>query len=251
MTIANLGTRRRTPGTGAPTLDALTEPGPPLPRFAVLGLAGLTVALVGVLSLALFRDDLVIGDEEDADAPASEVAPPEGDDFERPDAATLADDDHAWTLVSGAWIIQDAHAAITTAGPDGLPGLARLPADAADGHLEVTATAVEPGWGLAFRVAGPDDLWAVVARPDRGTWSLVQIAAGELVETEDVLALPPVDGAVVAVDLAGPRIRVTVDGVTAEVVDAPVSDAGDVGLLALPPGNLTSMAWDDLQVTGT
>ena len=69
-------------------------PSPP-PRWVVLGLAALTLLLVTAASLALFRDDLEPVDDPD-DAAVTTVDPGiVADDFERPDADTLADADHA------------------------------------------------------------------------------------------------------------------------------------------------------------
>lgn len=225
----------------------MSDPAPPLPRAAVLGLAVLTVAAVGVLSLALFWGDIV----DDPSDPASSAVALGGDDFDRADADGLADADHEWTEPVGTWIVQDGHAATTSGAGNPIAGLAVLPTDEAAARIEVTATAVEPGWGLAFRVQDADDLWAIVARPDRGSWSLLHVDGGTVEETEDFIAIEPTDLSVVHVDLAGDLIRVTINGNKSnEVSDAGLADATDVGLLALPPGNLTSMAWDSLTVSG-
>ena len=225
----------------------MSDPAPPLPRAVVLSLAVLTVVVVGALSLVLFWGDIVTDEDDLADAT---VAEPAGDDFERADADGLAADGADWTEPLGTWAIQDGHAALT-AGADGpLAGLAVLPAEAPS-HLEVTATAVEPGWGVAFRVQDADDLWAVVARPERGSWSLVHVRAGAIEETPDFVAVEPTDLSVVQIDLVADLVRVSIDGGEPnEVSDPALAEAGDVGLLALPGGSLASMAWDDLTVAG-
>ena len=225
----------------------MSDPAPPLPRVAALGLAVLTVLVVGALSLVLFWGDIV---EDQDDPTTAEPADLGGDDFDRADADRLTADGAPWIESVGRWAVQDAHAALTEGGGGAVAGLAVLPAEAT--HLEVTATAVEPGWGVAFRVQDADDLWAVVARPERGSWSLVHVEAGTVQETQDFVAVEPRDLSVVQVDVVGDLIRVTVDdGESNEVSDPALADAGDVGLLALPGGSLASMAWDDLTVTGS
>ena len=220
----------------------MSDAAPPLPRAAVLALAVLTVVVVGVLSLALFWGDIV---EDDSSPTAAETTV--ADDFDRPDGPLRGD----WSEPRGVWVVQDQHAAVDVVAADDEFALAVLPTDAPSA-IDVTARAVEPGWGLAFRVQDPENLWAVVARPERDTWSLVHIADSAVVEEiEDFVTITPSDNSVVRVELEGDRIRVIVNERINEHVDPVLADATDVGLLALPGGVLASMAWDDLTVTGS
>jgi len=222
-----------------------TAPSPP-PRGLVLGLCGLTIVVVVALSLVLFRDDL--GPIEDA-APATTTDPLlAADDFERPDAPELATDGRPWSEPAGDWVVQDAHAALVTPAPVPQPSLAVLDTGAADGVARVTATAVEPGWAFAFRVRGPEDFWAIVARPETGTWSLARVEGGVVTETTGFLAAAPVDGTLIEVRLEGDRIVVSAGGVTNEVTDDTFVDATGIGPAALTPDNIASMAWDDLSL---
>jgi hypothetical protein len=226
----------------------MRDPAPPLPRAAVLALSVLTVLVVGALSLALFWGDIV-EDDEPATATAT-TAVPGGDDFERPDAEGLAAEGHDWIEERGTWAVRDAHAALATGAFGEVAGLAVLPTDGTS-VLQATATAVEPGWGLAFRVQNASNFWAVVARPDRGSWSLVHVAGGVVDEREDIVRVEPTDRSVVRVDLAGELIRVTIDqNPPVEGSDPALVDATDVGLVALDGGSLASMAWDDVTVSG-
>jgi hypothetical protein len=222
----------------------MSDADPPLPRAAVLALAVLTVVVVGVLGLALFWGDIVADTSPSTATAGTTVV----DDFERPDADGLADDEHPWEEPTGQWIVQDGHAALAELGDT--HALAVLPTDE-PAAVEVTARAVEPGWGLAFRIQDPTNLWAVVARPERGTWSLVHLEEGVPDEVQDFVTSEPRDGSVVRVELAGDRLRVTVDGRVNERVDPALIDATGVGLLALPGGSVPSMAWDDLTVTAS
>jgi hypothetical protein len=216
----------------------MSDAAPPLPRAAVLALAVLTVVLVGVLSLALFWGDIV---EDGSTSPVAVETV--GDDFDRPDGPLGGD----WSQARGTWVVQDDHAALGELSPDDASGLAVLGVEDPS-SIEVTARAVEPGWGVAFRVAGPDDLLAVVARDQ--SWSVVRLAGATVTDLDAVDAVPR-DNAVVRVDLVGEQVRVTIDEATTEVTAAGAADAGDVGLLALPGASLASMAWDDLTVTGS
>jgi hypothetical protein len=228
------------------------DPSPP-PRWLALGLAALTLIAVAALSLFLFRDDLRRTDDADSGATVTST-PPAGDDFDRPDGR-LADADHGWSDVVGAWVVQDGHAALSEGDSGGtlagLAGLAVLDNEHDDTHLQVTATAVEPGWGVAFRVQEPSNLWAVVADPEQARWSVVHQQDG-VPTTVETVAVEPHDGSVIRVDLVGERIEVTVDEVAAEPIDDPaLADRHLIGLLALPGGSLASMAWDDLTVSGS
>jgi hypothetical protein len=219
-----------------------TAPSPPR-RGLVLGLCGLTVVVVVALSLVLFLDDL---DPVD-DAPVTTEDPlVAADDFARADAPDLAADGRDWTEPAGDWVVQDGHAALVTAAPPPQPSLAVLDTGAADGVARATATAVEPGWAFAFRVLGPGDFWAVVARPETADWSLARVQGGVVSETTGFLAVAPTDGDLVEVHLQGDRITVTVGGVTNEVTDPALADATGIGPAALSDRNIASMAWDDL-----
>lgn len=220
-------------------------PSPPA-RGLVLGLCGLTIVVVVALSLVLFRDDL--GPVEDQ-APSPSVDPVlAADDFERPDAPDLAADGPPWTESAGGWEVQDAHVALTSAAPPPQPSLAVLDAGAADGVARATATAIEPGWAFAFRIEGPQDFWAVVARPETGDWSLALIEGGVVTETTGFLAVAPADGALIEVHLQGDHIVVGVGGATNEVTDDALVDATGIGPAALSDENIASMAWDDISL---
>lgn len=224
----------------------MSDPAPtPPPRWLVLGLAALTLVVVAALSLVLFRDDIDTSSSVAEPATVDEVLV--ADAFDRPDADSLADADHAWTQPRGGWAVRDGHAALVTpTTPDG-PNLAVLPTDSADGVASVSATAVEPGWGFAFRAQDADDYWALVARPETSTWSLVLVQAGVVTETTDFLAREPVDGTHIEVRLAGDAIEVTLDGTLSnQVTDATFADATGLGLVALTGENAASMAWDDV-----
>ena len=88
----------------------------------------------------------------------------------------------------------------------------------------------------------------MVARPEADSWSLARVEAGVVEETTAFLAIAPVDGALVEVDLQGDHIVVTVGGVTNEVTDAAFVDATGIGPAALTVDNIASMAWDDLSL---
>ena len=218
----------------------MSDAAPPPPRAVVLALAVLTVVVVGVLGLALFWGDIV---EDNTASSSTALEPVVVDDFDRPDGPLGGD----WSEDVGVWIVQDEHAALSSLSSDAPYALTVLPADD-PAVVEVTARAVEPGWGLAFRVAGPEDLLAVVARDE--SWSVAQVADGEVTELGSVAAVPR-DNAVVRVELVDQLVRVTVDDVTAEVSGPAVGDAADVGLLAVPGASLASMAWDDLTITAS
>ena len=112
----------------------------------------------------------------------------------------------------------------------------------------MTATAVEPGWAFAVRVQDERNFWALVARPDTGSWSLAVVEDGEITDTPGFLAVAPADGARIEVALAGPVLRVTIGDTTNEVSDETFAGATGIGLATFSPENLVSMAWDDVEL---
>jgi len=218
----------------------------PLPRGLVLGLCGLTLVVVVALSLVLFREDLEPIEDQ---APVTTTDPLlAADDFERADAPDLAAPGHPWAEPAGDWIVQDGHAALLTAAPAG-PSLAVLAEAGSDGVARMTVTAVEPGWGFAFRVRDDRNYWTLVARPEQAAWSLVRVVDGISTEYPGTVVAAPTDGSQIEVVLDGDRILASVGGVVGtEVVDAAMAEATGVGLFAETDRNIASMAWDDLSL---
>jgi len=227
----------------------MTEPAPAPPRWLALGLAALTLVAVGGLSLLLFRNDLERLDDP-AEAPATVGDDPVlvADDFDRADAPTLADADHPWAQVHGAWAVQDGHGTVTAA-PADRPALATLPVDGPSGVVRARATAVEPGWAFAFRVQDEANFVAVVARPEAGGWTLGVVRDGVATESPLALGAAPADGTVIEVRRTASGVQVTLDGGGPQPVDGvPFAEATDVGLATFESANLASMAWDDVEV---
>jgi hypothetical protein len=218
------------------------------PRWLALGLAALTLVAVGGLGLLLFRNDLErVDDEEPADV--GDGGPAVQDDFERPDAPSLADEAHRWVPASGTWGVLDGRAVVTAPGSEG-PAVAVLPSGTAGGVARVTATAVEPGWGFAFRVQDASTFVALVARPESSGWTLAVAESGAVVETAVDLPAEPADGTRIEVAPAGDGVEVSLNGSEPVLVpDVPLADATSIGLVALVPEGLASMAWDDVEVT--
>jgi len=221
-----------------------TAPSPPS-RGLVLGLCGLTIVVVVALSLVLFRDDL----EPVDNTPPTTVHPILAtDDFDRADAPDLAAPGHSWAEPAGDWAIQDGHAALVEPASEG-PNLAILPTASSDGVARVTVTAVEPGWGFAFRVQDDRNYWALVARPDQSAWSLLRVLDGIRTEHQGIVIAPPTDGARIEVVLDGDRIQAQVGAIAGtEVIDDALVDASGLGLFTETGQNVASMAWDDVEM---
>src|SRR5262245_4030167 len=218
-----------------------SAPAPP-PRWLVLGLAVLTVVAVGVLSLSFFLEDLEPENPPSPEESAADLGVAT-DDFDRPDADTLADADHAWEEVSGSWAVQDGHAALVQPAEGDARNLALL-RGAPDGVLRVTVTAVEPGWGVAFRVQDEANYLSLVAGTD--SWSFERVVDGVPTETRDFLAVTPADRMQIEIHLAGSSIDVSIDGGTpARTTEELLIDGERIGLLAVTGENAASMAWDD------
>jgi len=228
----------------------MTTTSPPLrppPRWVTLTLAVLTVVAVAVISLLPFRDELT-GADDDAPAVTATTVPPTADAFDRPDDTPLGP---PWEVVSGTWVVQDEHAALTAGPADGGASVAVLtPGDTPAGPrtAAVTVLAVEPGWAFAFRVAGPDDQWRLVAHPETSSWSLEVVRAGVVEERPGFLPVAPADGDRIEVRMVGERVTVTVGATTAEVDDPVGADRTAVALVATTADGLASMAWDDVEV---
>jgi hypothetical protein len=122
------------------------------------------------------------------------------------------------------------------ANEDGLP-LAR-----------VTATAVEPGWGVAFRVQDAENFWALAVDPTTEAWAVVVYEDGRPAPVAAAFPTLPADGTRVQVATVGDRILLAVGGEPVPLEDPRLADATGFGLVALVPENLASMAWDDLEL---
>jgi hypothetical protein len=167
--------------------------------------------------------------------------------FGRGPRLRTADTGQRWATPLSEWGVRDDQAFVDRPAARGAT-VALVDVGAGDGLLRVTASATEPGIGVAFRCRGPRNCWRVDAVPELGTWNVVKVQRGvEQVRTN--LGTVPVDGGTtVAVEMRGERLRFYVDGVLARtIVDATFRSAHRAGLSIAPGPTVTAARWRDFR----
>ncbi|MEL7209835.1 MAG: hypothetical protein AAGK32_16645, partial [Actinomycetota bacterium] len=157
-------------GTIEDTATADDDPFESLARSpSRLRLAAVVTLLVTAAAIALVL--VVTVDEDDDPAPAVEPSDLTVD-FGAPDGTLLTDLEPPWEDLRGTFAVEGGRAVVAEPNPDGPRSLTRLPTGSAEATVSVEAQGVADGWAFAFRVDGPLDYFAVVARPGRGSWSV-------------------------------------------------------------------------------
>lgn len=226
-------------GTAAPSR-------PPLSTVSVVAVSAVMVLTVTLISVAIF----VAAEEDDDDNPRRAPTVTVTDDFDRGSGGGFATTDAPWEQVSGRWSA-DGQARLVQPNPDGPRSLALYPALGSNGTLTVRATAVAAGWAVAFRARDQLNYYALVARPNAGSWAVEQVAGGQVTQIPGVVASAPADGDVVTIAMDGTAVTIQVNE-ERTTIELPATSAADaaVGLLSVN-GVPADLAWDDLTFTRT
>lgn len=207
-------------------------------------LLGTTVVALAVAGLALDRlTDQATATDTDDSAVALPI-PGATDDFARPDGAALgtAPTGQRWKDVAGSWGLRGGAAVVTT--PGEFVSLATVAVGTTDGRYEVTAEAMAPGLGLAFRCKSIENCWRVEAVPDLGTWNVIKTVEGIETIVGNLGTVPIDDGTTVAVTAEDDRLTFFINGEEAKtVLDPDLRTAQRAGISLREPASAQTARW--------
>lgn len=148
-----------------------------------------------------------------------------------------------WELLAGGFAIKANEATLPT--PADERSFAVVGLGYPDGQAQVQMPKIVDQAGLAFRVKGPFNYFAVVASPEVATWNVVKVVDGKPAQVGNTEQSPVADGTTVGVVLEGDQIQVVVNGKVAGTFNDPdLAGVGQVGLTAKGPGAALAR-WDD------
>lgn len=232
-------------------------------RRRILVIAALALVAIAALAFFLTRDS----DDESADSagststtagPGAGLATGSGagaapvaitgtvDPFTRadtPDGLGDLPNGVPWELLAGGFAIKANEATLPTPTDD--RSFAVVGLGYPDGQAQVRMSKVVDQAGLAFRVKGPFNYFAVVASPEVATWNVVKVVDGKSAQVGNTEQSPVADGTTVGVVLEGDQIQVVVNGRVAGTFNDPdLAGVGQVGLTAKGPAAALAR-WDD------
>lgn len=147
--------------------------------------------------------------------PAGEELPAIRDDFDRPDNATTlgkTTTGEDWEAVTGTWGVKDKQAYVAAKNTGGPRNMAVVDLGSGDGSVQAKMAKLVDGWGLAFRVRGPNSWWAIKAVPKVGTLNVVKFKDGDEVRVDNVGLVKFDDNTTIRVEFVGDLITVFVNG---------------------------------------
>lgn len=233
------------------------SPSPPRARRRVVAA---TVALVAAgVVLASARQTPRPAPDDPRLRPTSTVAARKGepvpvtgraDSFDRPDdphsLGAMTGGGPAWRAGAGTWGVMGGEALVSR--PTRAPAVAVVDRGFTGGAVQVRASRVVAGSGLAFAYRGPGQYWAVVAVPAYATWNVVRVREGRQETVANTGLSPVADGTTVAVRTAGRAVDVVLDGRVATTLDdATFQDTPLAGMTAAGP-EPSRARFDDFRV---
>jgi hypothetical protein len=183
-----------------------------------------------------------------AGTPPSLVA----DDFARADATNglgTATSGQRWNARRGVWGIRNAEATVVRSARRGFD-LTLVRGGAADGTVEAELGTVRQGAGIAFRCRGPGNCWRLEAVPRFGTWNVIKVVRNRAVVLGNLGTAPVAAGTTVRVEMDGPRLRFSVDGVLQRSIrDTTHQSVPGVGLAATAQPQAEGTTWRSFRST--
>ena len=117
--------------------------------------------------------------------------------------------------------------------------------------LRAEKASLEAGIGLAFRCRSASDCWVLSAVPQFGTWRVVRIENGRVINVGNLGVVPIDRGTSVEVRTQGREIAVVVnDAAEFRFRDEHPAPASRVGLAFLGSGDVRRARWSDVRVVG-
>jgi hypothetical protein len=174
------------------------------------------------------------------------------DDFARADSATglgSATTGQRWVARRGTWGVRGGEATVIRSARRGYD-LALVRGGAADGAVEAEFGPVRPGAGIAFRCRGPGNCWRLEAVPRFGTWNVIKVVRNRAQVLGNLGTAPVAAGTTVRVDMDGPRLRFSVNGVLQRSIrDTTHAAVPGVGLAATAEPGAEGTTWRSFRST--
>ncbi len=197
----------------------------------------LAVLAVGAFALVSGRKKDETGAKTGTSTPSAQELPAIRDDFDRPDNATTLGKTATgedWEAVTGTWGVKDKAAYVAAKNPNGPRNMAVVDLGTGDGAVQAKAAKLVDGWGLAFRVRGPNAWFALKAAPKAGTFNIVKFKDGQETKVDNIGLTKLSDDTTVRVEFNGKTITVFLNNNPVRTIeDADFATTGTkVGLFA-------------------
>jgi hypothetical protein len=211
-------------------------------RYLLTLLAGITV--LGAVAYPLL----------DASSPEVLVRNSQGQRLAVDDFAAASDPvtfgNLPWQQDFGLWKIENDQAKLEDGNPSGGPSYVTVETGASELRLSARADVISAGWGLVFRFTNPFDYAYVILNPDVASVNIGMVEGTTNTRVKVLSPAPMVPGQEVAVDIAGNRVTVTVDGAVVGQAELPRTASGTrAGLMGLAPA-IAVARWDDVRFEG-
>lgn len=173
------------------------------------------------------------------------------DDFDRPDNATTlgkTSTGEDWEPITGTWGVKDKSAYVAAKNPSGPRNMVVVDLGTGDGSVQAKAAKVVDGWGLAFRVRGPNAWWALRAAPKAGTFNIVKFKDGQETKVDNVGLTKIGDDTTVRVEFNGKTITVFLNGNPVRTIeDGDLATTGTKAGLFADGAATTDGRWNDFK----
>jgi len=211
----------------------------------------LVVLAIGAFALVSGRKKDETGAKTGTSTPSAQDLPAIRDDFDRPDNATTLGKTATgedWEAVTGTWGIKDKSAYVAAKNPNGPRNMAVVDLGTGDGAVQAKAAKLVDGWGLAFRVRGPNAWFALKAAPKAGTFNIVKFKDGQETKLDNIGLTKLSDDTTVRVEFNGKTITVLLNNNPVRTVeDADFATTGTkAGLFADGPA-VAEGRWNDFK----
>lgn len=216
------------PTSASSPSDTTPDPEPPIVEpepddeetflsWKLLVAVAVVLAVVAVGAWALFggRKGSESAQRTSSTAAGSQELPAIRDDFDRPDNATTlgkTTTGEDWEAVTGTWGVSNKQAYLAAKNTNGPRNMAVVDLGTGDGSVQAKANKLVDGWGLAFRVRGPNAWWALKAVPKAATMNIVKFQDGQEIKVDNVGLTKLGDDTTVRVEFVGDTITVFLNG---------------------------------------
>jgi hypothetical protein len=138
---------------------------------------------------------------------------PVHDDFERSATGSLGSTrtGQRWQVASGTWAIQRGEAVLESQ-PSLRPSIATVDVGRSEGWVQLTASSMPTGAGLAFRYRDAQNYYRVSPVPQFGTMNVMRVVGGRETRVGSTGLTNFGNGSTIGVRLRGARVTVFVDG---------------------------------------